>query len=223
MFTGLIEEIGTVKAIDIDGSGARLTISCKKILDDVKIGDSIAVNGCCLTVVEYGSDYFKADVSIESLKRTQLGDLKAYHSRVHLERAMPANGRFGGHILSGHVDTTGWVSGKTWEGNALLFSIDFPAEYRANVIPKGSIGIQGTSLTIARLEGQTVTIALIPHTLKETLFEELELQDRVNLEFDIVGKYIQRLFTTEKEAQEEPASSSDASTYALLEKSGYFN
>ncbi len=201
MFTGIIEETG--KALRVEHGG--IWIQAKKVLEGTKTGDSIAVNGVCLTVVTIKSTEFMADVMPETLKRSSLGQLKA-GSRVNLERAMAADGRFGGHIVSGHIDGTGTVASITKDSNAVRFQILAPEEILRGIVEKGSVAIDGISLTVTAVEKDRFEVSVIPHTLGETVLSDRKKGSVVNLENDIIGKYVERLLAFEKEnAQSRPA------------------
>lgn len=201
MFTGIIEETG--KALRVEHGG--VWIQAKKVLEGTKTGDSIAVNGVCLTVVTIKSTEFMADVMPETLKRSSLGQLKA-GSRVNLERAMAADGRFGGHIVSGHIDGTGTVASITKDSNAVRFQILAPEEILRGIVEKGSVAIDGISLTVTAVEKDRFEVSVIPHTLGETVLSDRKKGSMVNLENDIIGKYVERLLAFEKEnAQSRPA------------------
>lgn len=196
MFTGIIEEIGTVKFIKKASASAQLGISCKRILDDVHLGDSIAVNGVCLTVTSFDNSGFTADVMHETLNRSSLGSLGT-GSPVNLERAMTANGRFGGHIVSGHIDGTGTISKLTKDENAIWFRINCGDNLLRYIMEKGSIAIDGISLTVAKVHDDGFAVSIIPHTLSETILGT-KTGDIVNLENDCIGKYIERLMGFDK-------------------------
>ena len=192
IFTGIIEELGVVKSIAINGASGCITIKAKKVLEGTQLGDSIAVNGTCLTVTSINSDGFSADVMAETVKRTSLsqvgkGDL------VNLERAMILNGRFGGHIVSGHIDGTGTITKYTKEENAIWVTIKAPDEILDLIVEKGSICIDGISLTVATVSDQDFQVSIIPHTAKEKTLIHKKVGSLVNLENDIVGKYIKKL------------------------------
>jgi riboflavin synthase len=192
MFTGIIEELGTVTALRRSGESARLTISAAKVLEGTALGDSICVNGVCLTVVESADHAFSADVAVETLKVTNLGELQA-GSRVNLERALQLSARIGGHLVSGHVDSVGRVRGKREEGNGWRLFFDAPENVLRYVIRKGSIAIDGISLTVADVDATGFSVAMIPHTAKLTTLGFKTAGDSVNLESDIIGKYVERL------------------------------
>ncbi len=192
MFTGIIEEVGTVAAVQKNAKSARLTIRGSLIFDDVKLGDSVAVNGVCLTVTEFGNNLFTADVMNETLGRSNLGDLRA-GSDVNLERAMRADGRFGGHIVSGHIDGTGVITGMERDDNAVWVTVTAPPGILKYIMEKGSIAIDGISLTVARVSEHSFAVSVIPHTGRETILLGKRIGSTVNLENDVIGKYVGRL------------------------------
>ena len=192
MFTGLVEEVGRVLSLKKSSQSAVLKVGCQKITEDMKIGDSISVNGVCLTVVSFRKDSVIFDVSGETLRRSNIGILKT-NDFVNLERALRFSDRLGGHILQGHVDTTTKVVGIKREGTGFLFSFKLPPAYRHLIVEKGSIGIDGISLTIATLFADTFSVAVIPHTYENTTLKFRKPGDIVNLEFDIIGKYVERM------------------------------
>ena len=195
MFTGIIEAIGSVAKLQQLGSDWRLTIDSGKLdLGDVGLGDSIAVNGCCLTVVELRGASFSADVSNESMRCTALGDFNA-GSGVNLEKAMLANGRLGGHIVSGHVDGVGQLQETSADGNSVRLVYEAPEELAKYIAAKGSICIDGTSLTVNEVSGSKFTVNVIPHTQIETIIGDYKAGQRVNLEVDLVARYLERLLT----------------------------
>lgn len=197
MFTGIIEEIGTVQAVQHSGDNSFIKISAEKILSDVHDGDSIAVNGVCLTVTDFSSNIFRADVMNETLNRSSLGSLRN-GSPVNLERAMSANGRFGGHIVSGHIDGTGVISDIKKDGIAIWYTISTNPEIMRYIIEKGSIAIDGISLTVAKVTDNNFSVSIIPHTAQQTILSYKKTGDIVNLENDIVGKYIEKFTRQEK-------------------------
>lgn len=192
MFTGIIEELGKIESLSTDIDSGRLKISSKKVLEDTNVGDSIAVNGVCLTVVDLGNDSFTADVMPETLRASNLGKLEN-GSLVNLERALSANGRFGGHIVSGHIDGIGYIESLREEGNATWVTISADPEILKYIVKKGSIAIDGISLTVADLTENTFSVSVIPHTGEETILLQKKVGDTVNLENDILGKYVERL------------------------------
>ena len=192
MFTGIVEEMGTLTQLIKGSKEQRITISCSKILEDIHIGDSIAVNGVCLTVVTYDGKSFQADVMNETFLRSSLGALRP-GSPVNLERAMAADGRFGGHIVSGHIDGTGTINSIKKDGNAIWFEIAASKDILDGIVEKGSIAIDGISLTIAAVDNVSFKVSIIPHTLKETVLGVKKVGDTVNLETDVIGKYVKKL------------------------------
>ena len=192
MFTGIIEEVGRIVAVDDQGDAARLTIHGPAVVSDASHGDSIAVNGCCLTVTTFDAESFSADVMAESLKRTNLGALRA-GSRVNLERAVAAGQRLGGHIVQGHVDGTGVLVSRQPSEHWEVFAFAAPGEVLRYLVSKGSITIDGTSLTVVDVTDTGFTVSLIPTTLADTILGERQPGDPVNLEVDILAKYVERL------------------------------
>lgn len=203
MFTGLIEEIGTLRSVRRQGEAMVLTIAAERILGDVKIGDSISVNGVCLTVTRYDPQSFSVDVMPETFRHTNLSEL-APGSPVNLERAMAAGGRFGGHIVQGHVDGTGVIRSRTPEANAVVFTIEpHGAHLLRTVVPQGSVTLDGISLTVVDTDRDagTFSVSIIPHTLKETVLQYKHAGDTVNIENDILGKYIDHLLNLRERDQ----------------------
>lgn len=192
MFTGIVEELGYVRRVLPGAQAGKIVIQASTVLEGTKIGDSIAVNGVCLTVVQMGADEFTADVMPETLRKSGLGQLKT-GDPVDLERAMPADGRFGGHIVSGHIDGVGRIVEVRAEQNARIVTIQAPQEVLALVVEKGSIAIDGISLTVAGVTPTTFSVSIIPHTAEQTVLLKKRAGDMVNLENDIVGKYVQKL------------------------------
>lgn len=197
MFTGIIEEVGRIARIERGAKGARLTVEAKTVLEDTKIGDSIAVNGVCLTVTSLSGGMFTADVMAETLRRSSLGDLQS-GSPVNLERAMPANGRFGGHIVSGHIDGTGTVASLRREDNAVWVTVKTPAALLRYIVEKGSIAIDGVSLTVAVVSDAGFAVSIIPHTGAQTILLSKKPGDTVNLECDIISKYVEKLTSSQQ-------------------------
>ena len=204
MFTGIVEEVGTLKAIQKGAHSAALTIQADKILTDIHIGDSIAVNGVCLTATAFTPKSFTADVMHETLNRTGLAALRP-GSHVNLERAMAANGRFGGHIVAGHVDGVGRISDIQRDDNAIWYTIRAGENILRYVVEKGSITIDGISLTVARVDRDSFAISAIPHTVAVTVLSERRVGDSVNLETDIIGKYVEKLLQP-RETEQAPKS-----------------
>ena len=210
MFTGIVEEVGRVQSIRREPANAVLTITASKVLEDVHLGDSIAVCGVCLTVTSFTSSAFTADVMHETLNRSSLGALKP-GSPVNLERAMPANGRFGGHIVSGHIDGTGRITRIRPDGNAIWYTVSASPSLLRYIVEKGSIGIDGISLTVAQVTGRDFSVSIIPHTQGQTTLSARRVGDTVNLETDCIGKYVEKLL-----------GSPDAGiTQAFLARCGY--
>ena len=202
MFTGIVEEIGTILSVKKGVKSSALTISGDLIFEDMHIGDSIAVNGVCLTVTNKTKESFTADVMAETLRRSSLGSLKA-GSKVNLERAMAANGRFGGHIVSGHIDGIGEIESFVREDNAVWVTVKTPVKLLKYIIEKGSIDIDGVSLTVAYVDNRCFKVSLIPHTAANTILLSKKAGDIVNLENDIVGKYIEKLMHFDEQVEED--------------------
>ena len=202
MFTGIIEELGTVERVTRGRVSAVLAIRAEHILSDLKIGDSVAVNGVCLTATSLTGHGFTADVMHETLDRSALAGLGP-GSPVNLERAMAADGRFGGHIVAGHVDGVGTIAAIEQDDNAIWFTITAPAQVLRYVVEKGSIAIDGISLTVARVETDRFAVSVIPHTAAVTLLGQRRTGDRVNLESDLVGKYVERLLRPAPEEKQQ--------------------
>lgn len=192
MFTGIIEETGKIQGIQKGRSSAVLWVQASKIMEDIHLGDSIAVNGVCLTVASLTSRSFGADVMHETLNRSSLGRLRT-DNPVNLERAMAANGRFGGHIVSGHIDGTGTISSIRRDDNALWFTIKTSLPVLRYIIEKGSIAIDGISLTVARVYKDSFSVSVIPHTISLTTLSGCGVGELVNLENDCIGKYVEQL------------------------------
>ncbi len=191
MFTGIIEEIGKIEKIQKDSQICKVSIKASKILEDIHLGDSIAVNGICLTVTQFNHQIFTVDVMKETWSRTSLDRLKA-GSSVNLERAMPANGRFGGHIVTGHIDGTGRITSIRRDHNAVWYQISTVPKILSLIVEKGSVAVDGISLTVAKVSATDFSVSVIPHTLEQTILKEKTVNDTVNLENDMVGKYIQK-------------------------------
>lgn len=201
MFTGLVEEVGTLKSVKRGGGSCVLTVECSRVLEGSRVGDSIAVNGVCLTVTSMGGAYFTADAMPETLDRSSLGKLPA-GSPVNLERAMPADGRFGGHIVSGHIDGMGTVMSITPDENAVWYRIGAEPKLLRYIVEKGSITVDGISLTVAATDSESFSVSIIPHTQKETSLRSLRSGSAVNLETDIIGKYVEKLMQPEPEIKQ---------------------
>jgi riboflavin synthase len=215
MFTGIIEEVGVLKDIKRDTNDYQLTIAAKRMVEDVQLGDSIAVNGVCLTVTSFSSDQFTVDVMPETIKATSLQSLSR-GSHVNLERAMSANGRFGGHFVSGHVDSIGIVKSRTQISNAVYFWIEVDPEMMKYIVAKGSITVDGISLTVVEAKDKQFSISIIPHTITETILQFKKNGDIVNIECDMLAKYMERLLEKREES-----SSNKGLTLDKLEQNGY--
>lgn len=216
MFTGIVEEVGTVKSIKSGAVSAELKIEGKTIFSDIHLGDSIAVNGVCLTVTSFDKSTFTADVMHETLNKSSLGALKS-GSKVNLERAMAADGRFGGHIVSGHIDGTGKIVSLTKDGIAVWVKISASPEILRLIVEKGSIAIDGISLTVAEVTDKYFQVSIIPHTASNTTLLDKKTGDTVNLENDIVGKYVEKLLSFGKKEEEKKSGI----TLDFLAKNGF--
>lgn len=192
MFTGLVEEIGTVREIKRSNQSCLLTISCKKVLSDAHIGDSIAVNGTCLTICRMDDNSFQADLTPETMRRTSFSVVRP-GSPVNLERALSVGARLGGHIVLGHVDTAGKIVSFTREDNAVNISFSLERKWMRYIIEKGSVAVDGVSLTVAERRPDGFSVALIPHTGEETILLKKHPGDPVNIECDYLGKYVENL------------------------------
>ena len=202
MFTGIVEETGRIIGIVSGSNSGTIHIQADKVLENTKIGDSIAVNGVCLTVTKLSNSSFNADVMPETLRRSNLGLLKNGDA-VNLERAMAADGRFGGHIVSGHIDSTGTVTNIKREENAVWIEISADKTVLALIVEKGSITIDGISLTVAALSDSSFSVSVIPHTAQQTTLLSKNVGSKVNLENDIIGKYVQRLLNINQPQKQE--------------------
>ena len=192
MFTGIVEEIGIVKSLEFKANGAKIVIGCQKVIEDVKIGDSIAIDGVCQTVIAFHSSEFSAEISDETLKVTTLGNLKSGNT-VNLERALTLSSRLGGHIVSGHVDCNGKFI--NIEKLSDFYNLQFEIPQEKYVVYKGSITINGVSLTVANIVDNIVSVAIIPHTYNNTSLKDLKLGQDVNIETDILGKYVEKFLS----------------------------
>lgn len=192
MFTGIVEELGKVKSISYGSKSIKLMINCNKVIEGTRVGDSIAVNGVCLTVTDMGNELFIADVMPETLRKTSLKDL-GVSSFVNLERALKLSDRLGGHLVSGHIDGTGIISEKEEEDNAVWYSIKADEEILKYIILKGSVAIDGTSLTVAYVDEAIFKVSLIPHTREVTILGAKKVGDTVNIEVDQIAKYVEKL------------------------------
>jgi riboflavin synthase len=191
LFTGIIEEIGSINELRVLSEGAVISLSAKQVLSGLKIGDSVCVNGVCLTATSIGTDRFLCDVSSETFRRSNLNRARV-GEKVNLERSMAADGRFGGHFVQGHVDDIGRFIAKTASGDGFEMSFSFPRSLERYLVYKGSIAINGISLTISSLENNSFSVSVIPHTFNSTNLKQVTIGDPVNLEVDILGKYFER-------------------------------
>ncbi|HEX7356389.1 MAG TPA: riboflavin synthase [Ignavibacteriaceae bacterium] len=198
MFTGLVEEKGTLKEKIPTGDGFQFVIEAKLVLEDLQIGSSIAVNGCCLTVVKITGNTFAVDTIEETLNKTNLGVLKQ-GMNVNLERPLAADARLGGHFVLGHIDTTGKVEDVKQLSNSHWLTISFPEKFKQYLIYVGSVAIDGVSMTVAELKDNSFSVGIIPHTWKETIFADKKIGDTVNLEFDVLGKYVERIMESKNQ------------------------
>lgn len=218
MFTGIVEEIGKISSLDIKGHSGIVTIKANKVLEGTRVGDSIAVNGICLTVTKKGDGFFTADIMAETVRRSSLACCVAGAS-VNLERAMAADGRFGGHIVSGHIDGTGIIKELRREENAVWITVSADKGLLRYIIEKGSVAIDGVSLTVAYVDDVCFKVSVIPHTGEETILLSKRKGDPVNLETDIVGKYIEKLLFSKGEDKE--ADRQTGVTMEMLERYGF--
>jgi riboflavin synthase len=218
MFTGIIEEIGSILSIKQTGQSIIIEIEAMKILEDVHLGDSISVNGVCLTVTKYSAKQFTVDVMPETFKATSLRSLKR-GSKVNLERAMAAGGRFGGHFVSGHADGTGVIISKKPLENAVYYEIEVNSDLLPYIIYKGSIAVDGTSLTVFGVTENSFTISLIPHSLSESIIGLKSTGEIVNIECDMLGKYVEHFLT--RRFSGAPTEKKSSITAAFLEENGF--
>jgi riboflavin synthase len=201
MFTGIIEEVGVLEELATGEGFGVIKVKCNKVLEDTKIGDSIATNGVCLTVREMDTHSFKAEVMGETLAKSNLGDLKN-EDKLNLERALRFSDRLGGHIVSGHIDGSGDIVSIKEEKDGTWFTISASKDVLRYIIYKGSIGIDGVSLTVAYVDDEVFKVSVIPHTLENTILFSKKINSKVNLECDLVGKYIEKLFAPKDENKE---------------------
>ena len=212
MFTGIIEEVGSVHSI----GGGRLTVRASRVLQDVQLGDSIAVNGVCLTVTRFDSGSFDADVMPETIRRTSLAELKK-GSPVNLERALTLQSRLGGHIVSGHIDGVGTIRSMKEESNAILMKISADKNILRHIVEKGSVALDGISLTVAEVTDSDFTVSLIPHTRQVTKKKKKKAGSVINIENDVIGKYVEKLL----QPQEAPQENVSRITMDFLQNNGF--
>ncbi len=203
MFTGIVEEIGSVRQWQEGSEVCQITITAQRVMDDIHLGDSIAVNGVCLTAAALGPTWFRADVMVESLRRTALAGLSP-GAEVNLERALQVGGRLGGHWVTGHIDGVGTISQVRRERNSLWYHVQLPADVLQWLVPKGSVSLDGTSLTVAALEPGGCVVSLIPHTAAHTILGQKAAGDKVNVEADVLGKYVKQFMSTEQSSDTKP-------------------
>ncbi len=216
MFTGIIEAVGAVRAIERRGGDIQLTIATGKLdMTDVQLGDSIAANGVCLTVIDFGSDYYRADLSAETLKRTTFG-LRGNGDKLNLEKAMLPTTRMGGHLVSGHVDGIGEVIERNPVGRAIEYWLRAPSGLAKYIAEKGSICVDGISLTVNEVQGERFKLTIVPHTAAETTIVDYQAGTKVNLEVDVIARYLERLLTAEPDQPE-----SQGLTWARLAELGF--
>jgi riboflavin synthase len=213
MFTGIVEEKGKIARVEFMGREKRFTLELPLNLTDVQLGDSINVNGACLTVTEKSGSQIKVDLSLETLEKTNLGEMRE-GEKVNLERALRLSDRLGGHIVTGHIDGVGVISGMKKEREFLDLSIRIPEALVRYVVPKGSIALDGTSLTVNECRGDQVRLTLIPFTLEKTILIDKKIGDRVNIETDIIGKYVEKLL-------DQRSGKSGIVSLAFLKEQGY--
>ncbi|WP_394247888.1 riboflavin synthase [Vibrio profundi] len=217
MFTGIVEAVGTLKAISPRGEDITITVSAENLdMSDVKLGDSIATNGVCLTVVEFNENSYSADLSLETLKRTGFVDYQA-GDKVNLEKAMLPTTRFGGHIVSGHVDGVGEIIERNQVGRAVEFWVEMPSELSKYVAQKGSITVDGISLTVNDLRKNAFKLTIVPHTSSETTIDQFQVGRKVNLEVDVLARYMERLL----QGQQEESQPESKLTMEFLQQNGF--
>lgn len=214
MFTGIVEEVGEIKTIKRSQKFAVLSIEGDIIFSDLKVGHSVAVNGVCLTVASLSNNIFTADIMSETLDRSSLGSLKS-GSKVNLERAMDVGGRFGGHIVSGHIDGIGFITSIKEDANAIWYTISCNEKLLCYIVEKGSITIDGISLTVAKVTNSNFTVSIIPHTAKSTILSERSVTDKVNLENDVIAKYVEKFMINKSK------SNNSNITSDFLKKTGF--
>lgn len=197
MFTGIIEELGRIITLKKDDKSIRLKVGCHKIINDLQLGDSIAVNGVCLTTVIFGNDFFEADISYETMLKTSLNNIKT-GSIVNLERALTMSSRLGGHIVQGHVDCIGKITDIVKYGNSYKLCINYPTQFNKYIVPKCSVAVDGISLTVADVKKNSFEVAIIPHTFESTNLEYKKNGDIVNLESDIIARYVEKMIYSEE-------------------------
>ncbi|MCR1950038.1 MULTISPECIES: riboflavin synthase [unclassified Clostridium] len=220
MFTGIVEEVGIIKEIKKGLKYCKIKVQAKKVLENTNIGDSISVNGVCLTVISMTTTEFTADIVLESLKRSNLGSLKI-GSKINLERALSANSRFGGHIVSGHIDCIGQITSIAKDEMAILITIKPSSSVIKYIVEKGSIAIDGISLTVAYVDDEKFLLSIIPHTSSETTLAYKKVGDFVNIECDIVGKYIESFMKFNEKVNEKVIKKEYKINESFLKENGF--
>ena len=220
MFTGIIEEKGTVASVRKGNVSSRITFSASVVLSDIHEGDSIAVNGVCLTATDITDKTFTADVMAETMRRSSLGSLKS-GDRVNMERAMLCGGRFGGHIVSGHIDGTGTVLSMKREENAVWVTIKADASLLKYIVEKGSVALDGISLTVASVTEKDFSVSIIPHTASETTLLSKQPGDCINIECDMIGKYVEKLIGLNQDKTEKSVDNTSRITREMLIRNGF--
>lgn len=215
MFTGLIEDVGTVKSMQTGAGQAVLTISTSIPMIELTMGESIAIDGVCLTVTQFGDGRFSADVSPETLQCTTLGRLSPGH-RVNLERALRLSDRLGGHLVTGHVDGLARLIEKRRDGNAWQLTLQADADLCKQLVAKGSVAVDGISLTVNEIAGETFSLAIIPHTLEKTTLQNSGVGDEVNIETDLIGKYVARFLTSDESAKDKGVTLESLAKHGFL-------
>ncbi|MDD2558924.1 MAG: riboflavin synthase [Desulfuromonadaceae bacterium] len=222
MFTGLIEDLGRIDSINRRGNSFRLKVATSLPPTEIALGDSIAVNGVCLTVVMHNAGVFEADVSPETMQSSTFNALSV-GGRVNLERALRLGDRLGGHLVSGHIDTVGTIVQRTQDDIAVRFSIELPRKFMRYVIGKGSIAIDGISLTVNQVTDTTFSVAVIPHSLAKTTLQHYGVGAKVNIETDMLGRYIEKLLSSDSDAAEQNAPATGTGlSWAKLAENGFF-
>lgn len=217
MFTGLIEELGIIRRISGSGDGTGLVIGAREVLSDLKIGDSVAVSGPCLTVTDVGRDSFTAWAMPETIKRTNLSSLSV-GQKVNLERAMTLGGRMGGHLVSGHIDAVVTLTGRQTQGGAILLSFTAPGSMLRYIVTKGSVALDGVSLTVVAVAETGFSVGLIPHTTAQTTLGQKESGSLINLELDLIAKYVEKMLEPRLDGTDDHK---EAITMATLQEKGY--
>lgn len=220
MFTGIIEEVGSITEVRSMDQGRRLAVLAGSLTEGMAVGDSVCVNGACLTAVDLNGESFRADVSPETLTKTNLGEAKV-GDRVNLERALRLSDRLNGHLISGHVDGLGVVAGMARKGNAILITVRVPEALSRYIVDKGSVAVDGVSLTVNRSYGNRFDVAIIPHTAENTTISRYRNGDHVNIETDMIGKYVERLVMARGTAEDRPGAKGPTLDMEFLKETGF--